>query len=395
MSIETERLYYQDCYLRDFHARITGTADDGRRVYLDRTAFYPTSGGQPFDAGTLGGAKVIDVIDEEERIAHVLETPLSAAQVETPLSEAQVEGHVDWERRFGHMQQHTGQHLLSAVLEELFAIPTLSFHMGSEVSTIEVRAAALDTGQIERVEERCAEIVSEARPVVVTFDQASDDLGLRKASQRSGTLRVVSIAGIDRSACGGTHVRSTAEIGPVLIRKLDKIRGNVRLEFVCGLRALRQARADFRTLLEISRHLSTPIERTPDLVAAQVERIRLLEKSNQRLATEVARREGRERWTATEPGADGIRRVTEPGPIDDAMRVRAQAFAAQGHAVFIAVSENPPAVLLAASSDSGVHAGERLRAAVTAAGGRGGGNQALAQGSVPSTADFNGVLARL
>ena len=395
MSIETERLYYQDCYLRDFHARITGTADDGRRVYLDRTAFYPTSGGQPFDAGTLGGAKVIDVIDEEERIAHVLETPLSAAQVETPLSEAQVEGHVDWERRFDHMQQHTGQHLLSAVLEELFAIPTLSFHMGAEVSTIEVGAAALDTGQIGRVEERCAEIVSEARPVVVTFDQASEDLGLRKASQRSGTLRVVSIAGIDRSACGGTHVRSTAEIGLVLIRKLDKIRGNVRLEFVCGLRALRQARADFRTLLEISRHLSTPIERTPDLVAAQVERIRVLEKSNQRLATEVARREGRELWTATEPGADGLRRVTEPGPIDDAMRVRAQAFAAQGHAVFIAVSENPPAVLLAASSDSGVHAGERLRAAVTAAGGRGGGNQALAQGSVPSTADFNGVLARL
>jgi alanyl-tRNA synthetase len=382
----TERLYYQDCYLRDFHARIVDTADEGRRVYLDRTAFYPTSGGQPFDAGTLGGVKVIDVIEEDERIAHVLAMPLS---------EAQVEGHVDWERRFDHMQQHTGQHLLSAVLHELFAIPTLSFHMGADASTIEVGAAALDNARIARIEERCAEIVSEARPVVVTFDEASEDLGLRKASERSGTLRVVSITGIDRSACGGTHVRSTAEIGPVLIRKLDKIRGNVRLEFVCGFRALKQARTDFRTLLEISRHLSTPLDQTPALVAAQMERLRLLEKSNQRLSMDVARREGRELWEATATSPDGIRRVTQPGSIDDAMRVRAQAFAAQGSAVFIAVSENPPAVLLAASADSGIHAGKLVQAAVYAVGGRGGGNQALAQGSVPSNADLNRVVTLL
>jgi alanyl-tRNA synthetase len=169
----------------------------------------------------------------------------------------------------------------------------------------------------------------------------------------------------------------------------------VRLEFVCGFRALGHARADFRTLLEISRHLSTPVERTPDLVAAQMERIRLLEKANQRLAAEVARREGRELWAVTEPGADGIRRVTQRVPIDDVLRVRAQSFVAPGKAVFIAVSENPPAVLLAASADSGIHAGERVQAAVRAAGGRGGGNHALAQGSVPSSADLNRVLALL
>ena len=385
-AVTTERLYYQDCYLRDFHARVVDTGDDGRKVSLDRTAFYPTSGGQPFDAGTLGGAKVIDVIDEEERIAHVLEAPVASPDVE---------GHIDWERRLDHMQQHTGQHLLSAVLEELFAIPTLSFHMGPEVSTIEVGAAALDTGQMERAEERCAEIVSEARPVVITFDQATEDLGLRKASQRSGTLRVVSITGLDRSACGGTHVRSTAEIGLVLIRKLDKIRGNVRLEFVCGFRALTQARTDFRTLLEISRHLSTPVEQTPAVVAAQMQRTRVLEKTNQRLATDVARREGTALWAATEPGADGMRRVTERGPIDDVLRARAQAFVAEGRAVFTALSENPPAVLLAASADSGIHAGQRLQAAVAAAGGRGGGNQALAQGSVPSKSLLDRIVMLL
>ena len=382
----TERLYYHDCYLREFQARVADTAADGHRVYLDRTAFYPASGGQPSDAGTLGGARVIDVIDEEERIAHVLESPLSSAEVE---------GRIDWERRFDHMQQHTGQHLLSAVLQDLFAIPTLSFHMGAEVSTIELGAATLDPRHIERAEERCAEIVGEARPVAITFDQASEDLGLRKPSSRPGTLRVISIAGLDRSACGGTHVRTTAGIGPVLLRKTEKIRGNVRLEFICGLRALRQAREDFRTLLEISRHLSAPMASTPALVVAQIERVALLEKDRQRLALELARREGREQWAATEAGSDGIRRAIERGALDDAMRARAQSFVAQGKAVFLAVSENPAALLLAASADSGVHAGERVKAAAAAAGGRGGGNPSLAQCSLPGMPDLPRLLSLL
>src|SRR6202008_935953 len=213
-----------------------------------------------------------------------------------------------------------------------------------------------------------------------TCEDAPADLGLRKESQRTGTLRVVPIQGIDRSACGGTHVRNTAEIGPVLIRKTEKIRGNTRLEFVCGLRALHQARADFRTLQELSRQLSAPAAETPGLVSAQLERIKALEKANQRLASEAAQREGREQWAATAPDAQGLRRAVEQveqGAIDDALRTRAQAFVAQGHAVFLAVSKNPPSLLLAASADSGINAGDRVKSAVTAAGGRGGGNQAL------------------
>ena len=245
----TERLYYNDCYLREFQARVLEVSDDGRRVLLDRTAFYPSSGGQPFDLGMLGGAVVVDVIDEDERVVHV---------VETPLAPGEVSGEVDWARRFDHMQQHTGQHLLSAVFEELFGIGTVSFHMGSVTSTIDVSAAALDAKQIERVEERCAEIVGEARPVLITFEDASADLGLRKASERTGTLRIVAIDGMDRSACGGTHLRTTAEIGAVAIRKLEKIRATTRVEFVCGLRAVRAARSDFRLLTDISRTLSRP-----------------------------------------------------------------------------------------------------------------------------------------
>jgi len=385
----TERLYYQDCYLREFRARVLETSDDGRRVYLDRTAFYPTSGGQPFDTGTLGGANVIEVIDEEERVVHVLDAPITTGEIAAQ---------IDWPRRFDHMQQHSGQHLLSAVLEELFKIPTVSFHLGAEVCTIDVVAPSLTTARIDQAEDRCAEIVAEARPLAITFEDATADLGLRKESQRTGTLRVIAIQGIDRSACGGTHVRTTAEIGPVLIRKTEKIRGNTRLEFVCGLRALHQARADFRTLQELSRQLSAPATETPGLVSAQLERIKALEKANQRLASEVAQREGREQWAATAPDAQGLRRAVEQveqGAIDDALRTRAQAFVAQGRAVFLAMSKNPPSVLLAASADSGIHAGDRVKSAVTSAGGRGGGNQALAQGSLPATADLEAIASSL
>jgi alanyl-tRNA synthetase len=368
----TERLYYSDSYLSEFRARVVAAEDGGRRVYLDRTAFYPTSGGQPFDAGTLGGVAVVEVADDEDRVAHILETPLAAEEVE---------GRIDWARRFDHMQQHTGQHLLSAVFEDLYQIPTISFHMGAETSTIDVGASSLDAARVERVEERCAEIVAEARPVIVTYEDAASVTGLRKESQRTGTLRIVSIDGLDRSACGGTHVRSTAGIGPTFIRKLDKIRGNVRVEFVCGLRALRQARRDYRLLAESGK--------------AHAERVKTLEKICQRQAEELATREGRDLHAATLADALGVRRLRQDGVIDEAVRARAQAFVSGGKAVFLAVSQEPPSVLLAASADSGVHAGELVKAAVTAAGGRGGGNAALAQGSAPSPQALESVLREL
>jgi len=370
----TERLYYHDCYLREFKAKVVDSSDGGRRVYLDRTAFYPTSGGQPFDLGTLAGVAVREVIDEDDRIGHLLEAPLGAA--------TEAEGVIDWSRRYDHMQQHTGQHLLSAVLEELFQIRTVSFHLGSEVSTIDVEAPALTAGQLERVEDRCAQIIAEARPVQITFEDAASDLELRKASTRTGTLRIVSIDNLDRSACGGTHVRTAAEIGSILTGKLEKIRGITRVEFVCGKRALRRAQADNRLVASIGRALSVPPEQTPQLLAALIEKNKSLEKTGQRLATELARREGQDLYAATAPGADGVRITTQRGLIDDAMRARAQAFVAGQKSVFLAVCDQPPSLLLAASADSGIHAGDRIKAAVTVSGGRGGGNRQLAQGSV-------------
>jgi alanyl-tRNA synthetase len=173
----TLRLYYTDSYLRDFDAAVVDRAEGGRRVYLDRTAFYPTSGGQPHDTGALGDATVVDVVDEGDRIAHVLAHPLDAAAVRAA---------VDWPRRFDHMQQHSGQHLLSALLHQLCGHPTISVHFGHESSTLDLDAPTLEHPRLVEVEARANEIITENRPIEVSFEAASEAGGLRKASAREG-----------------------------------------------------------------------------------------------------------------------------------------------------------------------------------------------------------------
>jgi alanyl-tRNA synthetase len=380
----TERLYYNDPYMRDFSAHVVGSA--GNRVYLDCTAFYPASGGQPFDIGTLGASRVVEVIDEDDRIAHVIEgEPPSGA----------VAGRIDWDRRFDHMQQHSGQHLLSAVLHELFNVPTVSFHLGSDSSTIDVESPPFEERQLEQAQDRANAIVFENRPIQISFEEQSAELGLRKASEREGVLRVISIEGIDRSACGGTHVRSTAEIGSVQIRKLEKIRGDLRIEFLCGWRAIRRARADYVALAEASKMFSSRLDEVPQMVSAALSRAQDLEKARKKTSIELAQYRGRELYGSTAPDAEGFRRLEQRIELGDDARALAAAFIAGEKAVYLAVSENPPAFLLAASKDSGLNAGDIVKAAVSAQGGRGGGNAMLAQGSVPSREALDRALSEI
>ncbi len=350
--VKTDRLYYTDCYLSNFEARVTQAANGGCRLYLDQTAFYPASGGQPHDLGTLGGQAVLEVIDEEDRIAHVLAAPVS--------SEA-VAGKIEWQRRYDHMQQHTGQHLLSAVLVELFGFQTVSFHMGGEVSTIELAAKELTDSQIDEAELRTNQIVREARPVNIRFEDAEAVQALRKPSARAGTLRIIEIEGLDRSACGGTHVRSTAELGPIQIRKLEKIRGNVRVEFVCGIRALRRAKQDFRLLAELSKQTAVAIEGLPEHVASLRQRLTEAEKARQRSALELARRDGEILYENTLPSADGLRRtLLRVVTIEETVRAKVQAFTARAKAVALVIAAEPPGVLIASSIDSQINAGANL-----------------------------------
>jgi alanyl-tRNA synthetase len=379
----TERLYYKDSYLTRFDAKVVDANPDRTVVYLDRTAFYPSSGGQPFDLGLLGEVAITEVVDEDDRVAHKLTAPLEGDAVS---------GAIDWSRRFDHMQQHTGQHLLSAVFVDMLHAATVSFHLGAESCTIDLGIAALDGAQMQAVERRANELVFENRRVTVDFRHASEATDLRKPSEREGELRIVSIDDLDRSACGGTHVRSTGEIGPILIRKLEKIRGNVRVEFLCGMRAVRRARADYEALAQIARLFSAPLNETPALVAGQFEKAQEAEKARRRLATELATARGRELYAATEPDARGLRKlVRRVEAISDELRSEAQSFAAGSNAAILVLAENPPSVLVAASTDSGINAGEWLKTALAVAGGRGGGSPVMAQGSVPQV-DMLGVV---
>ena len=384
----TERLYYNDSYLTGFQANVIGVGLETTHVYLDRTAFYPSSGGQPCDHGVLGGRAVIDAVDEEDRILHVVAQPLEHT--------GELTGTVNWARRFDHMQQHSGQHLLSAVLHELFNIATVSFHLGAETCTIDIAASALQPEQIVAAEERANALIFENRPVRVEYGQSAEDLGLRKATQREGTIRVVTIDGLDRIACGGTHVRATGEIGLVLLRKLDKLRGNLRVEFLCGSRAVRQARANYEGLSAVARIFSATLEDAPALAQAQAENALDAEKICKRLATELAQIRGRQRYLETPPNSAGLRRVVLRLPcLTEDVRIEAQSFTAGEKAIFIAVGEDTPSILLASSKDSGLAAGERLKGLLAAIGGRGGGNSMLAQGSVSSKIELENLVQAL
>ncbi len=385
----TDRLYYRDAYRTTFTATVVGRSDEGTRVYLDATAFYPTSGGQLHDLGALGGVAIVDVIDEGDRIAHVLAEPLDAKH-------ATVGGSIDWTRRFDHMQQHTGQHLLSAVFEDLFGQHTVSVHFGPDYSTLDLDSELVTHQQLLAAEARANEIVAESRPVVVTFEDAASATGLRKASEREGTLRIVSIEGIDRSACGGTHVRSAAEIGAVLVRGTEKIRKGTRVEFVCGARAIRRARRDFESLTKIAGSLSASIDDAASLVGAQADRLKEGDTARKKLEKDLATYRARELYDAATPAADGVRTIVirNAATMDD-VRALAQAAFSLARVVVVGTVANPPSVLVASSEDSGVDSGRLIKERLTAAGGRGGGSPRIAQGSVPTAAVLDSLVDRL
>jgi alanyl-tRNA synthetase len=383
----TERLYYTDAYLTAFTGRVE--AVDDSRVWLDRTAFYPTSGGQPCDTGVLGGARVVEVVDDGLRVWHVLESRPQFTPGTT------VEGRLDWPRRFDHMQQHTGQHVLSAIFEDLFGHTTVSVHFGAESSTLDLEVQRVPRERAAEVERRANTVVAENRPVTVTFEDAATAGGLRKPPERGAEIRVVSIEGLDRSACGGTHVRATGEIGAVLIRRLEKYKKLTRVEFLCGARAIARARADYDTLSALAASLTAGLDELPALVAAQVKTAKEADAERRRLAKTLASYRARERYDGVAPGADGVRRVVERGASVDELRALAHAVTALPKAVMVGVCEPPHTVVFAASGDSGVNAGATLKAALSAHGGRGGGTAAIAQGTVGDAAALDAVLALL
>lgn len=380
----TERLYYADAYLRAFPARVAAVvpAPGGRAgVVLDRTAFYPTSGGQPHDTGTLAGHPVVDVVEDGDEIVHVLGGPGPGSRLEAG---AEVEGAIDWDRRFDHMQQHTAQHIVSGVFLQLLGAETVSVHLGDS-STLDLEAASLSPEDARRVEDAVTRIVFENRPVTVRIVPASEAglLGLRRPPRRQGPLRVVEVEGCDRSACGGTHVRSTAEVGLVLLRRWERTRGRVRVEFLAGWRAVRDYRWKHALVGEWSarltvgdRELGDALER---LARDARERERALADARRRLLAHEAER------LAAAPAGPGPRVLRLEFPQRDAEEVRllVRELVSRAPCVVLAGVRETGRLYFSRSPGAGPEMAAVLGRASRAVGGRGGGTAEFAQGTVP------------
>lgn len=380
----TLRLYHDSADLA-FDAEVVSHDGDPTRVILDRTLFYPTSGGQPHDTGRLGDACVVDVIDLDDRIIHVTDAPV-------PLGP--VHGEIDAPRRFDYTVQHTAQHLLSALAGDRLGWGTESVHFREQHSTIEFNTAEATNAQLRDLERWANDLVAEARPVTAGYEQASAAVGLRKPTDRSGTIRVVTIDGVDRSACGGTHVTSTARLGSVMVRGVERIRGRIRVGFLAGPRVLDESRRDAALLDALAREIGAAAAELPDLVPRRLAALRDAEKRIEALERELAGFRVRELIAATPAGPGGVRWVVRH-PSDQpvaALRTMAQVASGEPGVVFLATSTDPATVVLAAAEGTGVDAGTALKAALQAVGGRGGGSPRMAQGSVPDAAALDAVV---
>jgi alanyl-tRNA synthetase len=280
---ETKRLYHEDAYLLEFDAEVVERREhEGRpAIVLDRTGFYPESGGQPWDGGSLGGTEVIQVVEVEGAVLHVLKSGVPGGPVH---------GSVDRARRLDHMQQHTGQHILSQAFWELLKGETLSFHMGPEMSTLEIGLKSISDADWDGVEDRANAVVREDREVKTYFvpEERIGGVPLRRPPKKQGLLRVVEVDGFDYSACGGTHCRRTGEVGLIKLVGAEKIRGNLRFEFLCGGRALADYQAKDRTVRKLAGAFSCS---TGD-VGGQVEKLgaehKALKKRARRLEERLA-----------------------------------------------------------------------------------------------------------
>jgi alanyl-tRNA synthetase len=376
----TERLYYDDPSIVEFDAAVLRIESRGDRVgvWLDRTSFYPTSGGQPFDTGTLAACRVVEVEEDQAGdVVHLLEAPGPIAAGE------RLRGRVDWTRRFDHMQQHTGQHVLSSAIVRLFNVPTVSFHMGSDHSTIDLKNE-LTPAQIAAAEDEANRIVWEDRRVRIRYVTAEEaaTLPLRREPVRTGLLRLVEVEGFDLSACGGTHVARTGAIGVVGITAWERFKGGQRLEFLCGGRVVSWLRA----LRETTAHATRLLSVLPSEIPAAVERAQQETRDQQRaiaaLERDLTRYRARELAQQAETLSAGHVVLAAVNADAGALKAIASAITAAPGFVVVLISQTMPALVVAArSSDRAAISCQTIVAGLAAQfDGRGGGKPDLAQG---------------
>jgi alanyl-tRNA synthetase len=369
----TDRLYYRDPHLVEFEARVTrvDTADGRTIVQLDRTAFYPTSGGQPFDTGTLGGVRVLEVADADDgSVLHIVEGQIDAG--------TQVAGRVDWARRFDHMQQHTGQHVLSAAFDRLMAARTESFHLGADGATIDL-GREVSPQEIARAEDDANRIVWEDRPVGIRFVSAEEAAGLplRKDPARQGTLRLIDIDDYDLSACGGTHVARTGAIGTIAVTGWERFKGGTRVGFVCGARALKTHRTQRDILTSSIRLLSVNPAELPEAI----ERLQSDAKEAKRAIKDLQIRLAHHEAARLAEAAEGRVVAALEGWDQNGLKTIAAAIAERsGCFAALVATPAPSAIVIARHVGLATDCAAVLKQVIARFGGKGGGRPDLAQG---------------
>lgn len=371
--MRTERLYFDDAYQVDFEARIVERkmVEGKPGLIVDRTCFYPESGGQPSDKGTISGVKVEDVIEEGERIVHIMEREVGGDKVK---------GHVDWEIRFDHMQQHTGQHILSQSFFRLFSAKTLSFHLGEQISTIEIDMRAISDEEIQKVEEEANTAVFEDIKVKTYFvpQEKISEVPLRKPPVKKGRIRVVEVSGYDYSACGGTHCRRSGEVGLIKIIKQERIRGNIRFSFVCGRRALRDYALKNRVVASLSKKFTVGENDVISSIESLEEALRTQKKKLKQMQKKILENEAREIVRSAEGKIiSGIFDDREP---DEARSLALNIIRMGEFVVLYGMEREKRAHLVFASSESlKLDMRELLTLAMPHIEGRGGGSSSLVE----------------
>jgi alanyl-tRNA synthetase len=395
----TTRLYYHDSFLYDFEAEVLEVQEDPKpALVLDRTAFYPTSGGQVFDTGVISAEnqklKVTEVVDTEDgRVVHYLEAPPKCLQ-----PGSKIRGQIDATRRRDHMQQHTGQHVLSAAFVRLFNMPTVSFHMADDYCSIDLDTPTLSKDQIEPAERLANEIILENRPVDIRFvtREEAGKLGLRKLPPAErDELRLIDIHDFDLSACGGTHVNQTGQIGCVLLRKTERVREGWRVEFVAGQRAVATARRDFTTLTEAAALFSAHIYDVPEQARKSLEEIRNLRKQREQAQQELAEAQATALLAET-PETSGRKLVIRTFADRDmnSLKLLAQKLTRRAPSVIalLATASPQPSLVFAQSAGQPYDMGSLMKQTLSTLGGRGGGSRDMAQGGVPKATGIESAL---
>jgi alanyl-tRNA synthetase len=378
----TERLYYSDSHLIEFDARvvdITERVSGWTAIVLDKTAFYPTGGGQPSDTGTLNGTRVVECIDDGDVVLHLL-------QGVTPAIGSMAKGRVDWRRRLDHIQQHTGQHILSQAFVTLFNAPTKSFRVLDHSCEIDVDLANASTTIIERAVELANNVIWEDRDITIRSVSTEEAAGLplRKDPAREGELRLIEIDGFDLTPCGGTHAYRTGEVGLIAVRSWERAKGLTRIEFVAGTRALADYRVANRSARDVAALFSTSRDEAPQLAAHMVEENKELHRRVRLLEEIAAGVEATQLLSEATVNQTGVRIVAQvlSGKDVESLKKLAHALAAKPKTIALlgTFDKENARLVFARSSDAEGDMNALMRDACTIVEGRGGGKPEMAQG---------------